>query len=520
LYNLAINFKEYKKDKNNIHDNVFYMTISKRNKIILLLLAGILNGIAYNYFIFWLSWFSLIPFFLSINNEKPKTSFLYGFSTGIIVSIFLATWIIGTTQRFTGSGIEIGIVILVLSILYFSFWWGFFAYLFNKFTNTKSKASYHLQVLFGAALWTLLEFIRGSISWYHYIIAHTQTPAPIMIQISSITGVWGISFFIVLVNLYLYYAIITKEKKYLYTSLALFGSYILFNAILMNLDSDKGKAVKFALLQENIDAETRWMPETGDSLANIYAQLAEEAAKANPDFIIWSEDAIPWAFSTDDDLLKMVLSKTVKTGATHLLGVMYPIGNNKYTNSVLLVEANGRITGRYEKQTLIPIAEKPLLDLKWLKLEFFRSGLNENLEMGNKRPLLQSKGITFGTMICNESLIPINFDNSNVNILLSLSNDAWFEGTMLPYHHFYISVLRAVENNKYFVINSNRGFSGIINDKGIITAKKYSKKAEIITGFAYPIRGNTFYSKFGNVPVITLFFLIIIIFVKKIGKNK
>ncbi len=491
------------------------MTITKQNKILLLLFAGVLNGIAYNYFVFWLSWFSLIPFFLVIHNEKPKTSFLYGFSIGVIVSIFLTTWIIKTTQRFTGDNTGIGILILILSILYFSFWWGMFAYIFNKFKNSDNK-SFHLRIFFGASLWSLLEFIRSTISWYHYIIAHTQTPAPLLIQISSITGVWGISFFIVLVNLYLSYALINKEKKYIYTSLIIFGSYLLLSVILINLKTNKGKAVKFVLMQENIDAETRWEPETGDSLANIYAKLAEKAATENPDFIIWSEDAIPWAFTTDDDLLKMVLSKTAKTGATHIFGAMYPVENNKYCNSALLMEANGKITGRYEKRILIPIAEKPLFNLNWLKLEFFRSELNENLQVGSKRPLLQSKGITFGTMICNESLVPVDFNNDDVNIIINISNDAWFDGSMLPYHHFYITVLRAVENNKYVIMNDNRGFSGIINEKGKIITKEHSNKAEIISGFAYPIKGNTFYSKFGNVPVITIF-LIIIIFAKKLG---
>lgn len=492
------------------------MIISKRNKILLVLLAGILNGIAYNYFVFWLSWFSLIPFFLAINNEKPKTSFIYGFSIGVIVSIFLTTWIYKATQRFTGSETELGIVIMLLSILYYSFWWGLFAYLFNKFKNYNNK-SYHLQILFGASLWTLLEFIRGSLSWYHYVIGHTQTPAPLLIQFSSITGVLGISFFIVLVNLYLFYAIITKEKKYLFTSLAVFGGYLLVSVILMNSEVNKGKAVKFVLLQENIDAETRWMPETGDSLANIYAQLADLAAKENPDFIIWSEDAIPWGFTTDDDLLKMVLSKTAQTGATHIFGAMYPAGNDLYFNSALLVEANGNIKGRYDKQGLIPMIEKPLFDFgffKDLQLNFLRGNENNRIAQGSKRPLLYSKGITFGTMICNETLSPVTFSNEKINIILGLSNDAWVDYSMLPYHHFYITVLRAVENNNYVVINSNKGISGIINNKGKIITKRQSENPEIISGFANSIEGNTFYSKFGNAPIVLLLILILIIFTK------
>lgn len=494
------------------------MTISKRNKILFILLAGVLNGIAYNYLLFWLSWFSLIPLFLAIDDESPQKSFLYGFSIGVVVSIFLTTWIYKVTQRFTGSETELGILIMFLSILYYSFWWGLFAFLFNKFKNFNKNNSIYWQILFGASLWTLLEFIRGSLSWYHYVIAHTQTPAPLLIQISSITGVWGISFFIVLVNLYLFYAITTKERKFLVTSFAVFGGYILLSVILMNLDSDKGKAVKFVLLQENIDAETRWMPKTGDSLANIYAQLADKAAKENPDFIIWSEDAIPWGFTTDDDLLKMVLFKTRKINASHIFGAMYPVGENKFLNSALIVEADGKITGRYDKQLLIPLVEKPLFDIEGLKLNFFQSDMDENMVPGNKRPLLKSKGITFGTIICNESLVPVSFPDNKVDIILSLNNDAWFEDSLLPYHHFYISVLRAVENNKYVVINSNKGFSGIINDKGSVITKRHSKNAEIISDFAYPIKGSTFYSKFGDIPSIAFLFIVLIIFAKKRSK--
>lgn len=498
------------------------LTTTLWNTVFLLLLAGILNGIVYNYFLYWLAWISLVPFFIAIESKNSKIAFLKGGTVGLITSFFLYGWMFEATQKFTASETLLGIPLILFSSLYFAVWWGVFASIFNWYRKKSSNHSYIYQLLFGASLCTLLEFARHSVlkglPWFHHTIAYTQSPAPIFIQISSITGIWGITFFILIINMLFYFAIITKRKKLLVLAFAVLGVYSIIGFSLLHMDLDRGKELKFVLLQENINAETRWLPETGDSLAGIYASLAEKAVLENPDYIIWSEGSIPWEFRADDDLLKMVLNKTTSTGATHFVGAIYPTNNGKFYNSVLQVEADGKITGRYDKRTLLTFIEEPLSNAKIfnsLKLDFFSRGIHENIVHGTRSPLLQSKGVIFETLICNESLHPISSTAEGESIIIALNNDAWMTDSMLPYHHFYTAAIRATENNKYVIVNSNKGFSGIIDNRGRVIKKEFSEKEQIISGIAYPYSKGSIYSEYKDIPTIALLAIVLIMLLFK-----
>ena len=142
-------------------------------------------------------------------------------------------------------------------------------------------------------------------------------------QLASIAGQWGISVIILIVNLLLAMAIKQKRITYAIPAVVFVILFYLSGAIIFHMKhTDGGDTIKIAILQENIEAETRWNESNGDLIAESFFNLSRQAASNNPDIIIWSETAVPWTYRTDDDLFDSVLRITEQTNAFHVLGIL------------------------------------------------------------------------------------------------------------------------------------------------------------------------------------------------------
>lgn len=489
----------------------------KLQQYLLLILAGLLNGILYNYFVFWLAWISLIPFFYAIDHMSPKSALFKGTIPGFITGLFLYNWIFTSTREFTGTDTLIGIPLIIITSIYFSLWWGIFAFLFNWLQKKVRYLTNTKLVLLGSVIWSLLEILRVNlfpgIPWVHYVLAYSQSTQPYLIQISGITGMWGVSFIIVTVNYLLWLALKNKSQKIAGTAVLVFTLYLGFGIIVSeSFNKEEGKSTKFTLMQENINAKTRWIPETGDSLAGIFFEMAEKAATGNPDVVLWCEGSIPWSFTSEDDLFREVLKRMHLPGTSHILGTMYNPSNKseKVYNSAFIITGEGKLSGRTDKNVLLSYIETDLIP--GIKLPFFRSGLNDNLVCGTKRNLLYDKNNRLGVLICNESLAPYGYkelSQKGASLLVNISNDGWMEDSMLPFHHFYITVFRAVENGKYLVMNANNGYSGVIDPKGSVNKTGINKAHKTFSVNTYNLQSQTVYSKFGD----KIFLLLSLIFI-------
>ena len=243
------------------------------------------------------------------------------------------------------------------------------------------------------------------------------------------------------------------------------------------------ETIKVALLSENIAADMRWNDQTGDSLVNIFFALNKEAAKLNPDLIVWSETAVPWTYSENDPFLENIFS--VRTNSYQLIGMLQKgHSEEEVYNSALLFDGDGILTGQYDKIDLLSALEKPLFPgLSKAKLSFLAEGLMDNILPGSQRNILQTPLGKFGVMICNESLLPgatRELKRKGINLLVVMSNDGWFAGTQVVQHHFYFNRFRAMENHIPVIVNSNMGISGFIDANGKIIAQKKSDLSFIL----------------------------------------
>jgi len=503
--------------------------LKKYQNISLVILSGIATGLSIYYVSFWLIWVALVPFLSVITGQSRKKSFLFGLLFGVTEGSILFFWIIEGTQRYSGSTTLLGIPIFLFLVFFVALFPAAFALVVSILTTVRAKQSVVFTAVVSAFVWVIFEWINinilSGVPWIKYSLGFTQAENLYGLQLVSVTGQWGISFIIVLVSCYLASALREKNVKTAYFAFAgVFLFYFTGFMIFSVTENKTNKQISVAILQENIKAETRWQESNGDKLAGIFFDLNQQAANLNPDIIVWSETALPWTFINDDPLLTKALNITKKVKAAHIVGMLRQAEKTgRVFNSAFYIEPGGSVSGIYDKVDLLSFIEEPLISSS-LKIPFLSDGLYTNIIPGKRNDPIDSPYGKIGVLICNESLLPYpakKLVKNGAEFLVNLSNDGWLEGTQLAGHHFYYSRMRAVETGRDVVINSNRGFSGIVSGNGVIIEKNISGKA-VCTGGVVKIRQTkTIYLQFGGWFVyigIIYIFIYLYIFIQR-GKN-
>lgn len=497
-------FKEQPKMK-----PVFYCTAS-----------GVLLGLSYSYFLWWMAWIALVPFILFL--KDTKRGFLSGFFTGLIQSLILLSWTVFAAERFTGQAGFLGWILWIVLSVYMALWLGVFGYCYVKLKKFFADDAPFKLILTTACVWVFLEWFRilflPGIPWVEYIFATTQSTNLYLIQTSSVFGLFSVSLFVVLLNLLLAEWFTKRKNAIAITWCLLLVGQCVVGGVLVELNSNNvNERVEFALIQENIPPEQKWSEANGDSLAHIFFDLNREAAMMQPDIILWSETAMPWVFTDDDDFMKEVLKITYASKANHLVGYLSESGksNNSVFNSALLIEADGAVRSVTHKENLLSALEKPLVTTGNTRIPVFSTSVMDNILPGNKGALIRSRYGSIGNLICNESLraeVARKKVKNGAELLTVMSNNSWFSDNRLLIHHFYITRLMGVANRRDVVINSNWGFAGHINASGKILKKSKSQTSQVLKVSAALESETSLFTKFGDIPLLvalTLLFLTI-----------
>jgi apolipoprotein N-acyltransferase len=186
-----------------------------------------------------------------------------------------------------------------------------------------------------------------------------------------------------------------------------------------------------------------------------------------------------------------------------------------YFNSILLIDNKHRF---YNKHHLVPFGEYlPLRKILYHPLRIFNIPIS-NFSSGkyDEKNLQTSKG-NFGMSICYEDAYGNEVRRSmpDANILINVSNDAWFGNSMAPHQHLQIARMRAIENGRYFLSATNNGISAIIDNRGKIISRSPQFEKHVLNSNVALFTGATPYSEHGNMPLLIFFVLFILIYIIK-----
>ncbi len=489
-----------------------------------LLILPFCNG---NLWIF--AWFGFVPVFLALNNKSRKEAFFLFFITGLIFWSGTIYWLIHVTLPGT-----------VPLIIYLALYFALFGLIIRPFTRNSTP----LTLIFVASVWVLLEYIRSHLftGFPWALLGNSQYLNLPVIQIADITGVWGVSFLIMLVNLTVYSliayrlssatehwrtpakvlwrALIAQRKNYLIVFLLLaavlsYGYYKIYQLSTINYQL----STKVSVIQGNIPQELKWDPDPRAKyfIIDRYLSLSSRALKDRPDLIIWPEASLPVVAEEEPSFLEVIKDFAEERKVNLLLGAV-TTKDNLYYNSAILVSKTGVLSQQYDKLHLVPFGEYiPLKDI----LPFLQAvvpigeivpGQEYTVFTLNAERRTQNAG-RFAVLICFEDLFPEisrRFVKDGARFLVNITNDAWYKETSAPYQHLQASVLRAVENRVYLARAANTGVSGFINPAGriISLARDNSGRTIFIEGYKTQglglsgRKGLTFYSRYGDIFIL------------------
>ena len=476
----------------------------------LLIASGLLFTISFPPFDLIISPFvALVPLFFFVQYAEDTRQLVLG---GLLVGIFSWVALLYWVTIFSIAGFIA--LVLYLSVFPIGFLLGL------EFLWKRGSVPLYLV---GPSLWVVLEHFRavGELAFTWGQLCYSLSYHPLMLQIAEVTGPYGVSFWIVLVNSLVYSAIARSGR---YRTLA--SSFLLLVVLLPLVygiycfgrdDLLEGEKIKISLIQPNIDQDRKWSRSFRDSTFMILEELSGEALMSEPDLIVWPETAVP-AYIRHNAIYRGRVSRLVKSsGIPYLVGSQdyERAGENEYLvyNSAFLFRPNGRMDDRhYNKIRLVPFGEKLPYESWFPGLRGIEYG-GGHFSPGEEFTLFDVDGGYFGVLICFESIFPElsrQFCMEGANFLLNITNDAWFLKTSAPYQHASALPLRAIENRIYIGRSANTGISLIVDPLGRITESTPIFTKRVISGEIRARTADTFYLRHGDLIVYVSWVVLIV----------
>lgn len=526
----------------------------------------------------WMAWISLLPLLISIEGKSRSDAFKIGLIAGIFHYLTLIYWIVTVISRYGNISLGLSLSALLLLSFYLSLYMAFFALLV---VNVKKSSLYSF---WGACIWVALEYARSHImtGFPWCLLGYSQFSRLPLIQISDITGVYGLSFVIVWVNFVIYNLVFLTIKKTIstYTTVhkpqatifdhkkhngqqktdpprsqrrrfsetavlsefrksgrwwaengyaariiaieiiltSLVIGFILFygHNNLKENTKNNGKDLRVVIVQGNIDQSIKWDLDFQEKTVSIYRKLSIESADFEPQLIIWPETALPYYFQDTSQLSKEVFEVAKITNSNILFGSPGYVKHKDtmvYYNRAYIISAN-KVFDYYDKVHLVPFGEYVPLK-KYIPFVHRVVPAAGDFSGGREVKPLHSPDLTIGSLICFEAIFPDisrKLAIKGAELLVNLTNDAWFGRTSAPYQHLSMAVFRCVENGLPMVRAANTGISAFILANGKIVNKSELFVRGTLQREIQLKQKKTFYSQLGDIFAI----LIIIITISKL----
>jgi apolipoprotein N-acyltransferase len=452
------------------------------------------------------AWVALIPLLVAVRGKPWGEAFRLGYWCGLSHALTSLYWIYHVMALHSGLSVPLAVVVLLLLCLYI----GCYPACFAALSAICQRRSWVW--LWGIpAVWVALEWVRAymisGFPWNN--LGYSQTPFLAFIQIADITGVYGLSWLLVLVNTCL--TRVWVERR-LHWSLLIVAVLVVLVSIYGKIRLDGIEALErqapvmhVALIQGNIDQTHKWDPAFQEKIVNRYLELSREAAASTPrpSLLVWPETAAPFFLGLEDRFTPLLEQLAQSTGAALVVGapgVGKENGQSRYYNRVFLLDTQGKILGKYTKQHLVPFGEYVPLARVFFFLQRLVESAGDFSPGTDARPLTLD-GQHFGALICYEAIFPALARQSvhlGANVLINVTNDAWYGVTSAPYQHLEMARWRAIENRVPLIRCANTGISTVFSASGHGGPPIPLNETGYRVYDVAPLHVATFYNRYGD----------------------
>lgn len=439
-----------------------------------------------------------------------STNKTFGFLTGFCFGLGLfgvgTSWIFVSIHQFSDTHISIAVLITALFVITLACLIGFQGLLYNLLIK---QAHYFVMLLAFPSLWVLFEWVR---SWFltgfpWLYLGYSQIDSPLA-GFAPILGVYGVSWLCAASSVLLLSLLIFPKRYNLLSGLLLLAIWLGgFGLKHIDWTSPEGEPVTVALLQGNIDQNLKWDKNTQQFIIQRYQQLSKEV---NAQTIIWPEASLPIPLPYAQPLLNKMSRELQQQGKNALIGLPIKTPEGQFYNGIIAL--GEQADGLYYKRHLVPFGEFiPFENLLRGLIGFFDLPMSHTISGPAQQDLLHAGPLKFASLICYEIVYPhLTLQSAmDANILLTISNDAWFGRSLGPHQHFQIARMRALELGRYLIRSTNNGITAVVDHQGQVQAIAPQFVTTTLEAEVFAIQGKTplyFFTHYFVLILASLFF--------------
>ncbi len=506
------------------------MSSTKVRDVLLACASGILLPLCFPKFdLWWVAWVALVPLHFALPRIKFSRAFFIGWLAGTIGFTGIMSWVVTAMNLYGQVPLPVSYAVMLLLTVYL----GLYVALYSAGVAWLATAFPRFGLLAAPCLWVSLELFRtyflSGLPWM--LLGYSQYQALPVIQIADLTGIYGVSFLIVLVNVALAEAVrwLVERRDAAVrvpfpwaatgAALASVGAALLYGILALSDSVSAQRTLSVGLVQPNIDQSQKWDVAYREDTMQRLNRLTEQVGRT-ADLVVWPEAATPFIVEREPVYFLELVAMAHRADSPLLFGspaLRYHADRRPYLlNSAYLLSPDGQMLGRYDKQHLVPFGEYiPLhssvlffLDKLVEGIGDFEAGPEATVLSFTKRDASGKDGagsplpVKFGVVICYEVIFPNlvrEFAANGSEFLVTITNDAWFGPSSAPYQHFAMVVFRAVENRLAFARAANTGISGLIDPFGRILDASPIFTEQVLRGTIPVGKSRSFYSRFGDI---------------------
>jgi apolipoprotein N-acyltransferase len=456
---------------------------------------------------YWIAPLPLACLLFLWEKATPRQAAWIGFSFGVGLFAAGTWWLYISLNILGGLWPPLALLMMLVFVIALASFAAMAGYVVVHFSQGNSATRW---LLVFPASWALAEWLRGWVltgfPWMS--IGYSQTESALG-AIAPLAGVYGVTWVTVLLAGALV-ACLAGNTRQRFTGLGVIvctaGITIVLHKQIWTQDT--GRDFHVRLVQGAIPQEKKWLPEQLEPTLNLYRDLS--ISEEPLDLIIWPEAAIPALPYEVEEFLQSLHDEMVARDTQLFTGILtYDIDNDQFLNTLW---ALGEEESQYYKRHLVAFGEYfPVPDFirRIMRLINLPS---ESISPGNdaQKPLY-AKGVPVAPTICYE----IAFGAEQLGffpeaqLLVNVSNDAWFGDTIAPHQHLQINQFRARETGRYMLRTTNTGITAVINPAGHVEQRIPQFEPGALNATVRPFVGQTPYTRFGNwLPVTGMLLLV------------
>ena len=377
----------------------------------------------------------------------------------------------------------------------------------------RSSAGNRRPLLLAPAFWVAIELYRDrvtSVPWQP--LGGSQVDNIPFARIAQTTGVYGLSFAVMLVNCAFVAALLLRGQRRKNLLIAAVAATIALQIGVFAKPPSFVATQQAVLVQENVPLleQSEWTPRYFDQTISELARISVEAsgpkrAPDNPGLIIWPESPAPF-FIADPRLQQWLVALAQDTNSYLVVGSLGETkdaasGRDQLLNSALVMDPHGNTMGHYDKIHLVPFGEY----VPFQNLLFFANKLTREVgdfARGTDHKVFDINGTRVGIFICYESIFPNEvrqFSANGAQVLINISDDLWYGETGAPWQHQQMARMRAIENHRWILLATNNGTTVSIDPFGrVVKQAQRNIRTTLVVPYS-PENESTFYSRNGDV---------------------